>query len=81
MKIKLLTQIKKGGQIYTDGDILDIEDHKIDKWIKMGWGELIDKKEKKIKKKKGLKTFVKKWIPVRMVHRNMFLRKVQIKVK
>jgi len=50
MKIKLLTQIKKGGQIYKDGDILDIEDHKIDKWIKMGWGELIDKKEKKIKK-------------------------------
>jgi len=29
MKIKLLTQIKKGGQIYKDGDILDIEDHKI----------------------------------------------------
>ena len=50
IKIKLLTQIKKGGQIYKDGDILDIEDHKIDKWIKMGWGELIDKKEKKIKK-------------------------------
>lgn len=50
MKIKLLTQIKKGGQIYKDGDILDIKDHKIDKWIKMGWGELIDKKEKKIKK-------------------------------
>ena len=50
MKIKLLTQIKKGGQIYKDGDILDIEDYKIDKWIKMGWGELIDKKEKKIKK-------------------------------
>lgn len=50
MKIKLLTQIKKGGQIYKDGDILDIEDHKIDKWIKMGWCELIDKKEKKIKK-------------------------------
>jgi hypothetical protein len=50
MKIKLLTQIKKGGQIYKDGDILDIEEHKIDKWIKMGWGELIDKKEKKIKK-------------------------------
>lgn len=50
MKIKLLTQIKKGGQIYKDGDILDIEHHKIDKWIKMGWGELIDKKEKKIKK-------------------------------
>lgn len=50
MKIKLLTQIKKGGQIYKDGDILDIEDQKIDKWIKMGWGELIVKKEKKIKK-------------------------------
>jgi hypothetical protein len=50
MKIKLLTQIKKGGQIYKEGDIMDIEDQKIDKWIKMGWGELIVKKEKKIKK-------------------------------
>ena len=50
MKIKLLTQIKKGGQIYKEGDIMDIETQKIDKWIKMGWGELIVKKEKKIKK-------------------------------
>jgi len=50
MKIKLLTQIKKAGQIYKENDIIEVEDHKIDKWIKMGWGELIDKKEKKIKK-------------------------------
>ena len=50
MKIKLLTQNKKGGQIYKEGHIMDIEDQKIDKWIKMGWGELIVKKEKKIKK-------------------------------
>ena len=46
MKIKLLTQIKKGGQIYKEGDIMDIEDQKIDKWIKMGWGELIVQKGK-----------------------------------
>lgn len=50
MKIKLLTQIKKAGQIFIEGDIMEVEDHKVDKWIEMGWGELIDKKEKKIKK-------------------------------
>ena len=57
MKIKLLTQIKKGGQIYKEGDIMDIEDHKIDKWIKMGWGESIEKpvKKKEVKVKKETK--------------------------
>ena len=50
MKIKLLTSIKRNGQNYIEGDILDIPENNIDIWIKNGWGELIDKKEKKIKK-------------------------------
>jgi len=50
MKIKLLTSIKRNGQNYIAGDILDIPENNIDIWIKNGWGELIDKKEKKIKK-------------------------------
>ncbi len=50
MKIKLLIPIKRNGQNYKEGDILDIPENNIGKWIKKGWGELIDKKEKKIKK-------------------------------
>jgi len=50
MKIKLLTSIKRNGQNYIEGDILDIPENNIDIWIINGWGELIDKKEKKIKK-------------------------------
>jgi len=50
MKIKLLTSIKRNGQNYIENDILDIPENNIDIWIKNGWGELIDKKEKKIKK-------------------------------
>lgn len=50
MKIKLLTPVKRNGQNYKEGDIIDIPEKNVGKWIKMGWGELIDKKEKKIKK-------------------------------
>tara|TARA_R110002012_G_scaffold303187_1_gene504816 strand:+ start:470 stop:673 length:204 start_codon:yes stop_codon:yes gene_type:complete len=50
MKIKLLTSIKRNGQNYIVGDILDIPENNVGIWIKNGWGELIDKKEKKIKK-------------------------------
>lgn len=50
MKIKLLTSIKRNGQNYIEGDIIDIPENNFGKWIKNGWGELIVKKEKKIKK-------------------------------
>lgn len=54
MKIKLLTSIKRNGQNFIAGDILDIPENNAGKWLKNGWGESIGKpiikKEVKIKK-------------------------------
>ena len=55
MKIKLLTQIKRGGQIYSEGQILEIEDNKVNKWVSNGWGEIIKKEAKPKKETKELK--------------------------
>ena len=55
MKIKLLTQIKRGGQIYSEGQILEIEDSKVNKWVSKGWGEIIKKEAKPKKETKELK--------------------------
>ena len=43
MKIKLLTSIKRNGQNYIAGDILDIPENNVGKWLKNGWGESIEK--------------------------------------
>jgi len=57
MKIKLLTSIKRNGQNYIAGDILDIPENNVGKWLKNGWGESIDKivKKKEVKIKKETK--------------------------
>jgi hypothetical protein len=57
MKIKLLIPIKRNGQNYKEGDILDIPENNIGKWIKKGWGESIEKivKKKEVKIKKETK--------------------------
>jgi hypothetical protein len=57
MKIKLLTSIKRNGQNYIEGDIIDIPENNFGKWIKNGWGESIEKivKKKEVKIKKETK--------------------------
>jgi hypothetical protein len=57
MKIKLLTPIKRNGQNYVEGDILDIPEISVGKWLKNGWGESIEKivKKKEVKIKKETK--------------------------
>ena len=57
MKIKLLTPVKRNGQNYKEGDIIDIPEKNVGKWIKKGWGESIEKivKKKEIKIKKETK--------------------------
>ena len=57
MKIKLLTSIKRNGQNYIEGDILDIPENNVGKWLKNGWGESIEKpvKKKEVKVKKETK--------------------------
>jgi hypothetical protein len=57
MKIKLLTSIKRNGQNYIAGDILDIPENNVGKWLKNGWGESIEKigKKKEVKIKKETK--------------------------
>jgi hypothetical protein len=57
MKIKLLTSIKRNGQNYIAGDILDIPENNVSKWLKNGWGESIEKivKKKEVKIKKETK--------------------------
>jgi len=57
MKIKLLTSIKRNGQNFIAGDILDIPENNARKWLKNGWGESIEKpnKKKEVKIKKETK--------------------------
>ncbi len=50
MKIKLLIPISKEGRDYKEGDIIEINDANISKWISKGWGEAIKKKEAKLKR-------------------------------
>ena len=50
MKIKLLTSISKEGRNYNEGDIIEINESNLSKWISKGWGEAIIKKEAKPKK-------------------------------
>jgi hypothetical protein len=39
MKIKLLTSISKEGRNYKEGDIIEINESNLSKWISKGWGE------------------------------------------
>ena len=57
MKIKLLTPVKRNGQNYKEGDIIDIPEKNVGKWIKKGCGESIEKivKKKEVKIKKETK--------------------------
>jgi len=57
MKIKLLTSVKRNGQNYAEGDIIDIPEKNVGKWLKNGWGESIEKivKKKEVKIKKETK--------------------------
>ena len=57
MKIKCLTEIHRNNVVYNKGDVLDIPESNVSKWIEKGWGECINKKELKVKKEtKELKT-------------------------
>ena len=56
MKIKCKTEITREGIEYKKGDILDIPESNVSKWIVKGWGEKIDVKvEKASKETKELK--------------------------
>jgi len=47
MKIKVKTEIERDGQIYKEGDVIDIPENNIPVWIAKGWGEKISTKEEK----------------------------------
>ena len=56
MKIKCKTEITREGIEYKKGDILNIPESNVSKWIEKGWGEKIDVKvEKASKETKELK--------------------------
>ena len=50
MKIKCKTEITREGVEYQIGDIVDIPESNVSKWIAKGWGEKVDTKEEKATK-------------------------------
>ena len=60
MKIKCKTEITREGIEYNKGDIIDIPESNVSKWVAKGWGEIIEKKEMKSKKKETKELKVKK---------------------
>jgi hypothetical protein len=50
MKLKLLIPMLDGNKRSNPGDIIEVPDHKVKKWKKLGWAEDIVKKEAKPKK-------------------------------
>jgi len=60
MKIKCKTEITREGIEYNKGDIIDIPESNVSKWVSKGWGETIEKKEMKSKKKETKELKVKK---------------------
>tara|TARA_R100000329_G_scaffold109260_2_gene89737 strand:+ start:592 stop:780 length:189 start_codon:yes stop_codon:yes gene_type:complete len=50
MKIKCKTEITREGVEYQIGDIVDIPESNVSKWIEKGWGEKVIIKEEKSKK-------------------------------
>ena len=50
MKIKCKTDITREGVDYKKGDIIDIPEVNVSKWVAKGWGESIDTKEEKATK-------------------------------
>ncbi len=60
MKIKCKTEITREGIEYNKGDIIDIPESNVSKWVSKGWGEVVEKKEMKSKKKETKELKVKK---------------------
>jgi len=60
MKIKCKTEITREGIEYNKGYIIDIPESNVSKWVSKGWGETIEKKEMKSKKKETKELKVKK---------------------
>tara|TARA_R100000773_G_scaffold14281_1_gene13055 strand:- start:866 stop:1054 length:189 start_codon:yes stop_codon:yes gene_type:complete len=50
MKIKCKTVITREGVEYQKGDVLDIPESNVSKWVAKGWGVPIETKEHKEKK-------------------------------
>ena len=50
MKIKCLQEMHRNNKVFNRGDIIDIPEENISKWISKGWGETIIQKELKVKK-------------------------------
>lgn len=55
MKIKLNTEIERDGKVYKSGDIIDIPELNVPKFIANAWGEPIEEKKAKKKEEKAVK--------------------------
>ena len=50
MKIKCKVDIVREGVEYVKGDVVDIPEVNVDKWVAKGWGSPVEHKEHKSKK-------------------------------
>tara|TARA_R100000773_G_scaffold44333_1_gene45091 strand:+ start:416 stop:604 length:189 start_codon:yes stop_codon:yes gene_type:complete len=50
MKIKCKVDIVREGVEYVKGDVVDIPESNVDKWVTKGWGSPVEHKEQKSKK-------------------------------
>tara|TARA_Y100001938_G_C7912474_1_gene340318 strand:- start:384 stop:572 length:189 start_codon:yes stop_codon:yes gene_type:complete len=50
MKIKCKTEITREGVDYKKGDVINIPEENVSKWVAKGWGEVVDTKEEKATK-------------------------------
>lgn len=60
MKIKCKTEIIREGVEYQKGDIIDIPESNVSKWVAKGWGEVVENKEDKTNKKETKELKIKK---------------------
>ncbi len=57
MRIKVKTEIERDGQLYVEGDVIEVPDANVPVWVAKGWGSPMEKKEEKgLKETKELKT-------------------------
>ena len=57
MRIKVKTEIERDGQLYVEGDVIEVPDANVPVWVGRGWGSPMKKKEEKgLKETKELKT-------------------------
>ena len=57
MRIKVKTEIERDGQLYVEGDVIEVPDANVPVWVARGWGSPMEKKEEKgLKETKELKT-------------------------